>query len=109
MHMTTDGKIGGEHSTDRYYKVGDVIRAIPVTQGHSAVRDKQRQGLGIVVEADGPRFEAYWTGDGKLRKGDSRPIGYAYKLQDLAPIPQVAESIKRLEREFVEESQEDWG
>ena len=107
MHVTTDGKIGGEYSTDRYYKVGDVIRPVPVTQGTGAFA-RCRQGLGIVVEVNGPRFEAYWTGDGKLRKADCRPMGFAYKLQDLAPIPQVAEVIKEIQREFVEETREDW-
>ena len=75
MHVTTDGKIGGEYSTDRYYKVGDVIRSIPVTRGTGAYA-RCRQGLGIIVEVNGPRFEAYWTGDGKLRKADCRPMGF---------------------------------
>ena len=87
-------KFGREHSKDRYYKVGDAIRWTPVHAMREAV---EARGLGIIVEADGPIFEAYWTGDGKVRKADCRPISHDYALQDLAPIPQVKEYLEQLQ------------
>jgi len=82
-------EIKGTKYRDRYYKIGDVIRYI------STYDLVHNQGLGIVVEADGPIFKAYWTGDEKVRNHDARPIGYSYILQDIAPVPQVAEWLKK--------------
>ncbi len=73
---------------DRYYKKGDVIRWCP---SWGAQELAEKRGLGVVVEAKGPLFKAYWTGDGQVRSHDARPIGGMYILQDYAPIPQVAE------------------
>ena len=60
----------------------------------------ETRGLGIIVKADGPIFEAYWTGDGKVRKGDCRPLSHSYILQDLAPIPQVKEYIEKITKKY---------
>jgi hypothetical protein len=73
---------------DRHYKKGDVIRWCPSWGAQELV---EKQGLGVVVEANGPLFKAYWTGDGQVRSHDARPLGSMYLLQDYAPIPQVAE------------------
>ena len=78
---------------DRYYKTGDVIRWTPSFYAQGLVEE---QGLGVVVEAKGPLFKAYWTGDGQVRSHDARPLGGMYVLQDYAPIPQVAEWWERL-------------
>jgi len=83
-------KIGGLKNNDRLFKVGDVIRYVGPGQTAEAIEEK---GVGIVVAVDGPIFETYWVGDEKIRKADARWPGI-YKLQDIAPIPQVAEWVK---------------
>ena len=80
-------KIGGLKNNDRLFKVGDVIRFVGP---HHTTESIEKKGVGIVVSAEGPIFETYWLGDGKIIKADARWPGI-YKLQDFAPVPQVAE------------------
>ena len=83
-------KIGGLKNNDRLFKIGDVIRFVGPGQTTDAITEK---GLGIVVSIDGPLFEIYWVGDGKISKADARWPGI-YKLQDIVPVPQVAEWVR---------------
>ena len=78
--------INGLKNNDRYFKVGDVIRHVGPNQSLTLVESR---GVGIVVSANGPIFQAYWVGDGAVKEADAR--GGGYNLQDFAPIPQVAE------------------
>ena len=79
-------KIGGLKNNDRYFKVGDVIRFVGA---HHTSESTEEKGVGVVVSVKGPIFETYWVGNGKIGEGDARCPG-VYKLQDFAPIPQVA-------------------
>ena len=83
-------KVGGLKNNDRLFKVGDVIRYIGRGLTSDAIREK---GVGIVISVNGPFFETYWVGEEKISKADFRWPG-VYKLQDIAPIPQVAEWVK---------------
>ena len=79
-------KVGGLKNNDRYFKVGDVVRQVAPNQ---SILLTESRGVGIVVSANGPIFQAYWVGDGSMREADAR--GRGYSLQDFAPIPQVVE------------------
>ena len=83
---------------DRNFKIGEVFRWVP---SYASQEDVEARGFGIVVKADGPSFEAYWTGDGKVRKHDLTLERNTCILQDYAPIPQVAETIEELQREYL--------
>ena len=96
--MKEQRKQGNLIIRDRNFKVGEVFRWIPT---HDTAQRSESRGFGIVVKADGPRFEAYWTGDGKVRKHDLTLWRNSYILQDYAPIPQVAETLQELQREYV--------
>ncbi len=43
---------------DRFYKVGDVVRFISTYN----LKLADQRGLGVVVEAKGPKFKVYWDG-----------------------------------------------
>ena len=53
-----------------------------------------------MVKAEGTKFEAYWTGDGEVRKADAIIPGQ-FVLQDIAPIPQVKEYVDNIMKEYV--------
>jgi hypothetical protein len=78
--------ISGLKNNDRNFKVGDIVRF--TGPGH-AISQIEKRGLGVVVSINGPLFQTYWIGDGAVTGADAR--GGGYKLQDIAPIPQVAE------------------
>jgi hypothetical protein len=88
--MSADELIGKipTKTKDRYFKIGDIIRWVPkyVTK---------ENGMGIVVSATGPLFEAYWVGTKEIKKHDARGPS-SFLLQDITPIPQVAETINRM-------------
>ena len=90
-------KYGKIHSKNRYFKVGDVIKWTP---SYVKSKDIDSRGLGIVVKAEGTKFEAYWTGDGEVRKADAIIPGQ-FVLQDIAPIPQVKEYVDNIMKEYV--------
>jgi hypothetical protein len=90
-------KLTREHSDDRYYKVGDVIRWIPA---YATQKAYDARGLGIVVKAEGPIFEAYWTGEGMVRTADARPMSYNYILQDLKTVPKIKEYVEKVLEEY---------
>jgi len=91
-------ELGGLYSKNRYYKVGDVLRWTP---GYASIEQMEGKGLAVVIESQGPKFTAYFLGDGSITKHDARPMGGNFILQDLAPLPQVAEWLKSIQREFV--------
>ena len=80
-----------ENTSARHFKVGDVLRHTPLYLEH---RSKD-WGLGIVVRADGPIFEAFWVGDDKFRKGDARLVS-SYILQNVGPLVETAENINKM-------------
>ena len=83
--------INGLKNNDRYFKVGDVVR---YTGPHCSLSSVEERGLGVVVSTNGPKFKTYWVGDGAVRDADAR--GGGYNLQDIAPIPQVAEWLENI-------------
>ena len=88
---------GAMYSSDRGYKVGDVLRWVPSHRSWDEVEDK---GLAVVIKAEGPSFTVFWLGDEDITSHDSRWGGF--KLQDLAPMPEVAGSVDKLiRREYV--------
>tara|TARA_R110000824_G_scaffold286694_1_gene474813 strand:- start:168 stop:482 length:315 start_codon:yes stop_codon:yes gene_type:complete len=78
--------ISGLKNNDRDFKVGDVVRHVGPG---IAIPQIENRGVAVVVSVNGPLFQAYWVGDGSVRHADAR--GGGYKLQDIAPIPQIAE------------------
>jgi len=89
-------KHGKIYSKNRYFKVGDVVKWTPA---YASQDDVESRGLGIVIGSEGTKFEAYWTGDGKVRK-DSAFLPGCFVLQDTAPIPQVKEWVDSIKKEF---------
>ena len=88
---------GELYSTDRDYKVGDVVRMVANNRNWEEVEGK---GLAVVIKSDGPLFTLFWLGDEDITKHDARWGGF--KLQDLAPMPEVAGSVDKLiRREYV--------
>ncbi len=96
--MKKQRKQGNLIIRDRNFKVGEVFRWVP---NYDAQKTVESRGFGIVTKVDGPKFEAYWTGDGKVRKHDLTLWRNAYILQDYAPIPQVAETLQELQKEYI--------
>tara|TARA_R110000765_G_scaffold12437_1_gene38355 strand:+ start:1000 stop:1353 length:354 start_codon:yes stop_codon:yes gene_type:complete len=90
-----------EKTSARYFKVGDVIRHTPSNIDPHATD----WGLGIVVEATGPIFEAFWLGDDNFRKSDAR-LSNSYVIQNVDPMLEVADRINRMrpERDFCEKT-----
>jgi len=78
-------KHGEQYSTDRDYKVGDVLRQVANNRSWAEV---EARGLGVVVAAEGPLFSVFWLRDEAITNHDARWGGF--KLQDLAPMPEVA-------------------
>ena len=76
---------------DRIFKVGDVIRWIPLYAQYSIQAER---GLGVVIESKDGMVRSYWTGDKKIREFNMTLEASNYVLQDYAPIPQVAEAIE---------------
>ena len=88
---------GAMYSADRGYKVGDVLRQIPHNRSWEEMAPK---GLAVVIKSEGPFFTVFWLGDEEITKHDERWGGF--KLQDLAPMPQVAECVNNsIQREYV--------
>ena len=92
---------------DRIFKVGDVIRWIPL---YTHYGKQAERGLGIVIESKDAMIKSYWTGDKKIREFSMTLEASNYVLQDYAPIPQVAEAIEAarelggvVEGEFLEQ------
>ena len=86
-----------QYSTDRDYKVGDVLRWVPNNRNWDEVEEK---GLGVVIKSNGPLFTLFWLGDETISKHDNRWGGF--KLQNLAPLPQVAECVNNsIQREYI--------
>jgi hypothetical protein len=75
----------------RYFKTGDVLQWCPM---YASQKEVERRGLAIVISHNGPKFEAYWVGSKEITSIDAR-LG-AYILQDIAPIPEVAEALKKM-------------
>tara|TARA_R110001592_G_scaffold356129_1_gene657491 strand:+ start:353 stop:679 length:327 start_codon:yes stop_codon:yes gene_type:complete len=85
------------HSKPRWYKIGDVIKWTP----KYASQDKYNErGLGVVVKAQGPNIQVYWLGNGELTKHDVR-MPQIFQLQDLAPMPEVADWLESIEKEYI--------
>ena len=80
-----------ENTSARHFKVGDVITHTP----SSISLHKKDWGLGIVVRADGPIFEAFWFGDDKFRESDAR-LSNSYVLQSIGPMLEVSDRINRM-------------
>jgi len=88
---------GAMYSADRGYKVGDVLRQVPNNRSWPEVEGK---GLAVVIRSEGSFFTVFWLGDEEITKHDERWGGF--KLQDLAPMPQVAECVNNsIQREYV--------
>ena len=83
--------IGGFHSKPRYFKVGDVIRWVPMYAKPETVRER---GLAVVTKAEGCKFDAYFLGNGHRMVACDARIPPQFQLQDSAPIPQVAEWVE---------------
>ena len=90
--MKEQRKLGKMIIRDRVFKVGDVIRWIPL---YATFEEQEDRGLGIVVESRGSIITSYWVGDKKIREFNMLLERSNYVLQDYAPIPQVAEAIER--------------
>ena len=52
-----------------WFKPGDIIAWTPK---YARTPTIEKRGVGIVLEADGPFFEAFWIGDSTIRKEDVR-------------------------------------
>ena len=88
---------GELYSTDRDYKVGDVVRMVANNRNWDEVEDK---GLAVVIKSEGPLFTLFWLGDEDITHHDARWGGF--KLQNLAPMPEVVNSVdKMIRREYV--------
>jgi hypothetical protein len=85
------------HSKPRWFKVGDVVKWTPAHVNQDKVRGR---GLAVVIEANGPQVKVYWLGSGELTEHDVR-MPQVFQLQDLAPMPEVAQWLKTIQREFV--------
>ena len=85
------------YSKPRYFKVGDVLKWTPAYTLHKRVVER---GLAVVVKAEGPKVQVYWLGSGEITDHDVRLSGM-FQLQDLAPMPEVAEWLMTIQREFV--------
>jgi len=85
------------YSKPRWFKVGDVLKWTPAYTLHKRVVER---GLAVVVKAEGPQTQVYWLGTGEITDHDVRMPG-VFQLQDLAPMPEVAEWLKTIQREFV--------
>ena len=84
-------KIGNNVIRDRVFKVGDVIRWTP---SYAEWSQQEERGLGIVIDSNGHKCKAYWTGDKTIREIDTVLERNMYILQDYAPIPQVKEAVE---------------
>tara|TARA_R110000751_G_scaffold100776_1_gene194736 strand:+ start:645 stop:983 length:339 start_codon:yes stop_codon:yes gene_type:complete len=84
------------HSKPRWFKVGDVVKWAPTYVNEDRVRGG---GLAVVVKSEGPQVQVYWLGSGAITEHDVR-IPQVFQLQDLAPMPEVAEWLKTIQREF---------
>ena len=84
-------KLGNNVIRDRMFQVGDVIRWVP---NYAEWSEQEDRGLGVIIEADGTKCKAYWTGDKTIRKIDMVLERNTHVLQDYAPIPQVKEAIE---------------
>ena len=89
--MREQRRLGNMIIRDRVFKVGDVIRWVPL---YVPFEEQEARGLGIVTESSGAKVKSYWTGDKKIREIDMPLERNNYILQDYAPIPQVAEAIE---------------
>ena len=89
--MKEQRRLGKMIIRDRIFKVGDVIRWIPLYASYDEQADR---GLGVVIESKGGRGKSYWTGDKKIREFNMILERSNYVHQDYAPIPQVAEAIE---------------
>jgi hypothetical protein len=91
--MREQRRLGNMIIRDRVFKVGDVIRWVPL---YVSFEEQEARGLGIVTETEtsGIKVKSYWTGDKKIREIDMLLERNNYTLQDYAPIPQVAEAIE---------------
>jgi len=88
---------GAMYSADRGYKVGDVLRQIP---HHRTWEEMAPKGLAVVIKSEGPFFTVFWLGDEDITKHDERWGGF--KLQDLAPMPEVVGHVDRtIQREYI--------
>ena len=95
--INRDIKHGEQYSTDRHYKVGDILRS---TSNNARWEDVEKKALGVVIKAAGPYFTLFWLGDESMSEHDARWGGFS--LQDLAPMPEVAVAIGReIQREYI--------
>ena len=53
-----------------------------------------------MVKAQGPNVQVYRLGNEEVSKHDVR-LPQVLQLQDLAPMPEVAEWLKSIEREYI--------
>jgi len=81
------------YSTDRYFKVGDILRMVP---HHTRWKEVEEKGLAVVIQSSGPMFTVYWLGNETTSEHDARWGGFT--LQDLAPMPDVAEHVRTMRR-----------
>jgi hypothetical protein len=85
------------YSKPRYFKLGDVLKWTPAYVSPVRVRER---GLAVVVKEEGPKIKVYWLGSGEITDHDARMPG-VFQIQDLAPMPEVAEWLKTIQREFI--------
>ena len=79
------------YSTDRHFKVGDVLRMV---SHYTTWKEVEEKGLAVVIQSSGPMFTVYWLGDETTSKHDARWGGF--NLQDLAPMPDVAKHVETM-------------
>ena len=90
-------KHGEQYSTDRHYKVGDVLRSV---SSNTQWDDVEKKGLAVVIKSDGPFFRVFWLGNESTSKHDARWGGFM--LQDLAPMPDIVDHAATIiQREYV--------
>ena len=85
------------HSKPRWYKIGDVVKWTPTYVSQEKVDER---GLGVVVKAQGPNIQVFWLGNEEISKHDVR-LPQVFQLQDLAPMPEVAEWLESIQREYI--------
>ena len=85
------------HSKPRWFKIGDVVRW---TSAYVSQDKVDARGLGVIVKAQGPNVQVYWLGNEETSKHDVR-LPQVLQLQDLAPMPEVADWLESIEREYI--------
>ena len=82
-------KFGKIKTNPRYFKRGDVIKRTPMYGPDPT----EEVGVGIVLEADGSRFKAFWTRTEEILHHNAL-MPNSFCLIDSAPLLEVVEIIE---------------